>query len=71
MKNDRGIDIELVSYLASFTHDPLKFVYAAFPWGEPGPLEHMRPLPLRLMRFSCSKKKFSRKFEMVSRVHHR
>lgn len=45
MKNDKGIDLELVSYLASFTHDPLKFVYAAFPWGEPGPLEHIRPQP--------------------------
>ena len=45
MKNDKGIDLELVSYLAGFTHDPLKFVYAAFPWGEPGPLEHIRPQP--------------------------
>lgn len=44
-KNERGIDIELVSFLAGFTHDPLKFVYAAFPWGEPGPLEHMQPQP--------------------------
>lgn len=26
--------IELVRFLGEFTHDPLKFVYAAFPWGE-------------------------------------
>jgi len=25
---------ELIEYIASFTHDPLGFVYAAFPWGE-------------------------------------
>lgn len=25
---------DIVEYLASFTHDPLGFVYAAFPWGE-------------------------------------
>lgn len=32
---------ELISALAECTHDPLKFVYFAFPWGEPGPLEKM------------------------------
>lgn len=35
-------DIELVRYLASFTHDPVSFVWAAFPWGE-GTLENQRP----------------------------
>lgn len=38
-----NVNIELLSYLASFTHDPLKFVYAAFPWGEEGPLKDIRP----------------------------
>lgn len=33
--------IELVEALGDYTHDPLKFVYFAFPWGEPGPLEKM------------------------------
>lgn len=28
--------IETIEFLAEFTHDPLKFVYAAFPWGEEG-----------------------------------
>ena len=26
--------------MASFYHDPLGFVLFAYPWGEPGPLEH-------------------------------
>ena len=42
-KNENSINMELVSYLASFSRDPLSFVYAAFPWGEPGPLENLRP----------------------------
>lgn len=42
-KNDRGIDIEAVKFLAQFAYDPYKFVICAFPWGEPGPLEHMKP----------------------------
>lgn len=42
-KNNRGIDIELVKTLAQFAYDPYKFVLAAFPWGEPGPLENMWP----------------------------
>lgn len=41
-KND-GVNMELVSYLAQFAYDPYKFVLAAFPWGEPGPLEKMKP----------------------------
>lgn len=44
-KNDKGIDIEAVKFLAQFAYDPYKFVLAAFPWGEPGPLEHMKPQP--------------------------
>ena len=31
---------ELVLFLAEYTNDPLGFVYAAFPWGEVGELEH-------------------------------
>lgn len=31
---------QLIDALGSFTHDPLGFVYFAFPWGEKGtPLE--------------------------------
>lgn len=42
VKND-SLNMELVSYLAQFAYDPYKFVLAAFPWGEPGPLENMWP----------------------------
>lgn len=32
---------QLIDALGSFTHDPLGFVYFAFPWGEKGtPLEN-------------------------------
>ena len=37
---DKNETTELVNFLAEFTHDPLKFVYAAFPWGE-GELKDM------------------------------
>ncbi|WP_196606777.1 terminase [Pectinatus frisingensis] len=37
---DKNETVELVNFLAEFTHDPLKFVYAAFPWGE-GELKDM------------------------------
>jgi hypothetical protein len=43
MAKNEKIDIEAVKFLAQFAYDPYKFVIAAFPWGEPGPLEHMRP----------------------------
>ena len=42
-KNKQVIDIHAIEYLAQFAYDPYKFVIAAFPWGEPGPLENMRP----------------------------
>jgi len=32
-------EIQLIDDIASFTHDPLKFVLYAFPWSEPGELE--------------------------------
>ena len=33
---------ELIEALGALTHDPLAFVYFAYPWGEPGtPLEDM------------------------------
>jgi hypothetical protein len=32
-------EAQLVSFIASFKHDPLGFVRAAFPWGEPGELQ--------------------------------
>lgn len=44
-KNKQGVDIEAVQFLAQFAYDPYKFVLAAFPWGEPGPLENMMPQP--------------------------
>ena len=44
-KNKKNVNIEAVQFLAQFAYDPYKFVLAAFPWGEPGPLEHMRPQP--------------------------
>jgi hypothetical protein len=44
-RNKQGVDIEAVKFIAQFAYDPYKFVIAAFPWGEPGPLEHMRPQP--------------------------
>ena len=34
--------IELIEALGEYTHDPLSFVYFAFPWGEPGLLEKMK-----------------------------
>lgn len=42
MMQSNNLDLELISYLASFSHDPVKFVWAAFPWGEEG-LENMKP----------------------------
>lgn len=33
------MNVELIEELAQFAHDPLGFVYWAFPWGEPGELE--------------------------------
>lgn len=44
-KSKKNVNIEAVQFLAQFAYDPYKFVLAAFPWGEPGPLEHMRPQP--------------------------
>lgn len=43
MAKNKIVNIELLQVLAEFAYDPLKFVYAAFPWGEPGPLEKIRP----------------------------
>ena len=37
-----AINIELVEYLASFTRDPVSWVWAAFPWGD-GNLKGMKP----------------------------
>lgn len=33
----------IIEWLASVSGDPVAFVYGAFPWGEPGPLEHEQP----------------------------
>jgi hypothetical protein len=33
-------EAELADFVAGFYQDPLGFVRAAYPWGEPGPLEH-------------------------------
>jgi hypothetical protein len=34
------VDVELADAVASYYDDPLGFVLFAYPWGEPGPLEH-------------------------------
>jgi hypothetical protein len=34
----RDVDAELAEFIGEFYDDPLGFVLAAFPWGEPGPL---------------------------------
>lgn len=42
MGKSKATFADLVAFLAGFTHDPYKFVLAAFPWGEKGTvLEHM------------------------------
>ncbi|TYZ24949.1 terminase [Selenomonas ruminis] len=41
-KKQPEINLELVEYLASFTRDPVSWVWAAFPWGE-GTLKNMQP----------------------------
>ena len=33
----------LIADVASFQHDPAKFIWYAFPWGQPGPLQGKRP----------------------------
>lgn len=38
----RYVDPKLIYFLATFTRDPVKFVWAAFPWGE-GSLKDMKP----------------------------
>lgn len=38
--NPDDLDTQLIHDLSGFTHDPLGFVRYAFPWGEPGVLEH-------------------------------
>lgn len=37
------IEAQLREDIASFQHDPEGFVWYAFPWGQPGPLERKRP----------------------------
>ena len=39
---------QLAEFAAGFTHDPAGFVWAAFPWGEPGPLADQQPDPWQL-----------------------
>lgn len=39
MASAAEIDSELADFVAQFYDDPLGFVLAAYPWGEPGPLE--------------------------------
>lgn len=34
----QSAEADLIDLIGGFTHDPLGFVLAAFPWGEPGPL---------------------------------
>ena len=37
--NPTAIDLELADFVSQFYADPLGFVKACYPWGEPGPLE--------------------------------
>lgn len=39
---------QLAEFAAGFTHDPVGFVWAAFPWGEPGSLADQQPDPWQL-----------------------
>ena len=41
-KQTQVISLELVSFLAGFSRDPVGFVWAAFPWGE-GALTGQQP----------------------------
>ena len=41
--------LEIVSFCGEFTHDPVGFVWAAFPWGE-GELANMEPDPWQLQQ---------------------
>ncbi len=34
------LDLEIADFVKTFYDDPLGFVRACYPWGEPGPLEH-------------------------------
>lgn len=35
-----AVDLDIADLVATCYHDPLRFVRAAYPWGEPGPLQH-------------------------------
>src|SRR5437588_13075080 len=37
------IEQALAADVAGFQHDPGKFIWYAFPWGQPGPLREKRP----------------------------
>ena len=39
MSDQATRDLELAEFVSGFYSDPLGFVLAAYPWGEPGPLE--------------------------------
>lgn len=39
MTKSASVDAEIADLVASTYHDPLKFVLACYPWGEPGPLK--------------------------------
>jgi len=34
------VEAEIEDFVASCYHDPLRFTLGAFPWGEPGPIQH-------------------------------
>jgi hypothetical protein len=36
----QNTELELADFIAQFHDDPLQFVLGAYPWNEPGPLEH-------------------------------
>ena len=38
MAKGKSVDVELAEFVSTFYADPLGFVIACYPWGEPGPL---------------------------------
>ncbi len=60
---------QLVEFCAEFTHDPVGFVWAAYPWGEPGtPLEHMEPDEWQLKQMESIREGLKTPDEVIQEV---
>ena len=60
---------QLVEFCAEFTHDPVGFVWAAYPWGEPGtPLEHMEPDEWQLKQLESIREGLKTPDEVIQEV---